>query len=122
VNVTFFSELEDGSSNNFSTSKEIPEDSILGGGDFTKDNIGELLSCFRSGHSTESDNLWLLSTSFSETLSTIDDDSLKGVATHWAEESSWGGTDANENELANHLFELKCAYSSSSKRIWVFFE
>jgi hypothetical protein len=119
VDVTFFTEVEDNSFNSFD---EIPEDSILGGGRFTKDNISELLGCFKSGSSAQTDNLWLLSISFSETLSIIDDESLKNIAVHWSEESSWENTDVNPTDLENHLLELKYSYSHSSKRIWVFFE
>ena len=119
MDVTFFTEVDDFSFNSF---VEIPEDSILGGGRFTKDNISELLNCFKSGSSTQTDNLWLLSTTFSETLSIIDNESLKDIAVHWSDESSWGNTDVNAMDLAGHLLELKYAYSNSSKRIWVLFE
>ncbi len=119
MDVTFFTEIDNFSLNNFD---EIPEGSILGGGRFTKDNISELLGCFKSGSTTQTDNLWLLSTNFSETLSTIDDESLKDIAVHWSYESSWDNIDVNAMDLAGHLLELKYAYSNSSKRIWVLFE
>jgi hypothetical protein len=119
VDVTFFTEVDD---NAFKSSDDIPDDSILGGGRFTKDNISELLECFKSGSSAQTDNLWLLSVNFSETLSIIDDESLKNIAEHWSEESAWENTDVNAVDLANHLLELKYSYSNSSKRIWVFFE
>ena len=119
MDVTFFTEVDD---NAFKSSDDIPDDSILGGGRFTKDNISELLGCFKSGSSAQTDNLWLLSVSFSETLSIIDDEKLKKIAEHWSEESSWENTNVNEIDLANHLLELKYSYSNSSKRIWGFFE
>jgi hypothetical protein len=119
MDVTFFTEVDDNAFNSFD---DIPEDSILGGGSFTKDNISELLGCFKSGSSAQTDNLWLLSVSFSERLSIIDDESLKSIAEHWSEESSWGNSDVNSIDLANNLLELKYSYSNSSKRIWVFFE
>ena len=118
VNVTFFTDVDDCA---FNRLDEIPEDSILGGGDFTKDNISELLSCFKSGSSAQSDSLWLLSINFSETLSMIDDESLKRLAVDWSDESSWENSNVNETDLADQLLGLKYAYSNSSKRIWVFF-
>lgn len=119
MEVTFFTEVDDKA---FNSADDIPEDSILGGGRFTKDNISELLGCFKSGHSTQTDNLWLLSISFSEKLSIIDDENLKELALHWSHESSWDNIGVDAIDLANNLLELKYTYSSSSKRIWVFFE
>ena len=119
MDVTFFTDVDGCSFNCFD---EIPEDSIIGGGNFTKDNISELLACFQTGSSTQSDKLWLLSINFSETLSLIDDESLKDIAVHWSDESSWENTNVNAMDLAGHLLELKCGYSNSSDRIWVLFE
>ncbi|KGJ97366.1 hypothetical protein [Colwellia psychrerythraea] len=119
MQATFFTKTADDSCNHI---EEIPEETILGGGQFTKDNISELLSCFKSGSSAQTDNLWLLSISFSETLSTIDDESLKEIAGHWSDESSWLNTDVNTTDLAGHLLELKYAYTNSDERIWILFD
>ncbi|MFT4870630.1 MAG: hypothetical protein ACI9F1_001386, partial [Colwellia sp.] len=56
MDVTFFTAVDD---NAFKSSDDIPDDSVLGGGRFTKDNISELLDCFKSGSSAQTDNLWL---------------------------------------------------------------
>lgn len=120
MDVTFFAANNDC---DFSQFKEIPESSILGGGNFTKDHIGDLLSCFKSASSALSDSLWLLPISFSEELSIIDDESLKGMAVHWSDEGSWANTSVNSMDLAGHLLELKYAYlQHSDKRIFALFE
>ena len=119
MSATFFTEADDCS---FTSLDEISDDSVLGGGNFTRDNISELLSCFRSGSSTQNDNLWLLSTSFSQTLSRLNSDALQEVAANWAEDSSWEGTSVNPMDLAGHLLEIKYAYSGSGERIWVLFD
>jgi hypothetical protein len=119
MNATFFTEADDCS---FSRLDEVPETSILGGGNFSKDNIGELLCCFISGSSTQNDNLWLLSSSFSERLSTVDTEGLKQLAVNWSYESSWEDTEVSPVALAGHLSEIKYAYSGSDQRIWVFFD
>jgi len=120
VDVTFFAAKVDC---DFSRFEEIPEDSILGGGIFTKDHIGDLLSCFRSASSALSDNLWLLPISFTEELALIDDEDLKNISVHWSDESSWKDTNVNSMDLAGHLLEIKYAYlQHSNKRIFALFE
>ena len=120
MDVTFFAEKEGCCLNSF---EEVPEDSILGGGRFTKDQINDLLGCFKCSVSALSDNLWIFSISFSETITTIDDEQLKNVAVHWSDEYSWDNTNVNSMDLAGHLLELKYAYlSHSNKRVFALFE
>ena len=118
MNVTFFT-ADDCYINSID---EIPEEAIIGGGIFTKNNISELLGCFKSGSTTQTDKLWQLSVNFSEKLSTIDQESIKELAVNWSEESSWRNKDINSRDLADHLLALKYGYSNSSQRIWVLFE
>ncbi|WP_240704556.1 hypothetical protein [Pseudoalteromonas sp. MEBiC 03607] len=54
MNVTFSAEQENCDLNSF---EEVPEGSILGDGCFSKEQIGELLSCFNYSALTVSDNL-----------------------------------------------------------------
>ena len=120
LNVTFFAAK---SSCDYSRFEEIPESSMLGGGSFTKDQIGDLLSCFKCTSSALSDCLWLLPLSFSEEVATINDDKLKDIAEHWSDESSWGNTSVNAIDLADHLLTLKYAYlQHSDERIFALFE
>ena len=56
MDVTFFAAKVDCDVSSF---EEILEGSILGGGNFTKEHVGDLLSCFQSSSSALSDNLWL---------------------------------------------------------------
>ena len=120
MDVTFFAAKDDC---DFSSFEEIPEASILGGGNFTKEHVGDLLSCFKSASSALSDNLWLLPISFSEELAIMDDEKLKNIAVHWSDEVSWENTNVNSMDLAGHLFELKNAYlQHSNKRIFALFE
>lgn len=120
MDVTFFAENEDCDLNSF---EEVPENSILGGGRFTKDQISDLLGCFKCSGSTLSDKLWIFSTSFSESIATIDDEKLKNLAVHWSNEPSWNNTNVNSMDLAGHLLELKYAYlSHSNERIFALFE
>ena len=79
MDVTFFAAKGDC---DYNRSEEIPEASILGGGNFTKDQIGDLLSCFNCTSSALSDNLWLFPLSFSEEVAIIDDEKLKNIAVH----------------------------------------
>jgi len=118
MNVTFFTADDC----HFNSIDEIPEDAIIGGGIFTKDNISELLGCFKSGSTTQTDKLWQLSVNFSETLSMIDHEGLKEVAVNWSDESSWENIAVNSTDLADHLLALKYGYSNSNQRIWVLFE
>ena len=120
VDVTFFA-----AKNNcdFSRLEEIPESSILGGGNFTKNNIGDLLSCFKCASSALSDSLWLLPLSFSEELAIIDDEWLKTIAVHWSDDGSWENINVNSVDLTGHLLELKYAYlQHSDKRIFALFQ
>jgi hypothetical protein len=120
VDVTFFAEKEGCDLNSF---EEIPENSILGGGRFTKNQIGDLLGCFKCSASALSNNLWILPTNFSENLAVIDDEELKNVAVNWSDEHSWVNTNVNSMDLAGHLLELKYAYlSHSNKRVFALFE
>ena len=120
MNVTFFAAQ---SGCDYSDSKEIPDGLILGGGFFSKNEIGDLLSCFKCTGSALSDSLWLLPLSFSEDVATINDEVLKGIAVHWSEECSWENTSANAVDLASHLLALKYAYlQHSDKRIFALFE
>lgn len=120
MDVIFFAAQSDC---DYSHSKEVPESSILGGGDFTKDQIGDLLSCFKCTSSALSDSLWLFPLSFSEEVATMDDETLKGIAVHWSDESSWQQTNVNASDLAGNLLELKYAYlQHSDKRIFALFE
>jgi len=120
VDVTFFA------ANNgcdFSSLEEVSDSEILGGGRFTKDHIGDLLSCFKCASSALSDSLWLLPLSFSEELATIDDKTLKTIAVQWSDEGSWGNKNANAMDLVGHLLELKYAYlQHSDKRIFALFQ
>ncbi|MEI6893131.1 MAG: hypothetical protein V5789_00540 [Colwellia sp.] len=120
MDVTFFAASNDC---DYSSFEEILESSILGGGNFTKDHIGDLLSCFKCASSALSDNLWLLPISFSEELAIIDDERLKVIAVHWSEEGSWENTNVNSMDLVGHLLELKYAYLQySDKRIFALFQ
>ena len=120
MDVTFFAAKVDCDVSSF---EEIPEGSILGGGNFTKEHVGDLLSCFQSSSSALSDNLWLLPINFSEELSIIDDDKLKSIAVHWSDESSWENTNVNSIDLEGHLLALKYGYLQySDKRIFALFE
>ncbi len=120
MDVTFFAANNDC---DFSSFEEVPESSILGGGNFTKDQIGDLLSCFKCVSSALSDSLWLLPLSFSEELAIIDDEKMKAIAVHWSDEGSWGNTNVNSMDLVGHLFELKYAYlQHSDKRIFALFQ
>ena len=120
MDVTFFAANNDC---DFSSFKDIPESSILGGGNFTKNHIGDLLSCFKCSSSALSDSLWLLPISFSEELATIDDNRLKDIAIYWSDEGSWENKKVNTIDLAGHLLELKYAYlQHSDKRIFAIFE
>jgi len=120
MNVTFFAANNDC---DYSCFNEVPESSIMGGGDFTKDQIGDLLSCFKCTSSALSDSLWLFPVSFSEEVAILDGESLKGIAQHWSHESSWEQTNVNALELADHLLALKYAYlQHSDKRIFALFE
>jgi len=120
VDVTFFAANCDC---DYSRFEEVPVSSFLGGGSFTKDQIGELLSCFKCTSSALSDCLWLLPLSFSEELATIDNETLKGIAVYWSDESSWENTNVNAMDLAGHLLEIKYAYlQHSDKRIFALFE
>ena len=120
MDVTFFAEKEGCDLNSF---EELQEHSILGGGRFTKNQISDLLSCFKCSPSTLSDNLWIFPTNFSEELATIDDEKLKEMAVHWSDEHSWENTNVNSMDLAGHLLELKYAYlSHSNKRVFALFE
>ena len=120
MDVTFFAAKDDC---DFSSFDEIPEASILGGGNFSKEHVGDLLSCFQSASSALSDKLWLLPISFSEELAIIDDEKLKNIAVHWSDEGSWENTNVNAMDLAGHLFELKNAFlQHSNKRIFALFE
>jgi len=120
VDVIFFAAKSDCDYSNF---KEIAESSILGGGNFTKDQIGDLLSCFKCTSSALSDSLWLFPLSFSEEVATIDDETLQDIAVNWSHESSWEQSRVNASDLASHLLELKYAYlQHSDKRIFALFE
>jgi len=120
MDVTFFAAKSDC---DYSCFKEVPEASILGGGNLTKDQIGDLLSCFKCTSSALSDSLWLFPLSFSEEVAIIDDETLKGIAVHWSHESSWEQASINALELADYLLELKYAYlQHSDKRIFALFE
>jgi len=120
VDVIFFAAKSDCDYSNF---KEIAESSILGGGNFTKDQIGDLLSCFKCTSSALSDSLWLFPLSFSEEVATIDDETLQDIAVHWSHESSWEQSRVNASDLVSHLLELKYAYlQHSDKRIFALFE
>ncbi|MCJ8318729.1 MAG: hypothetical protein MJK12_03795 [Colwellia sp.] len=120
MDVTFFAAKVDC---DFSSFEEIPKDSILGGGNFTKDHIADLLSCFKSASSALSDNLWLLPISFTEELAIIDDEKLNDIAVHWSDEGSWKETNVNAMDLAGHLLVIKYAYlQHSNKRIFALFE
>lgn len=120
VDVTFFAENEDCALNSF---EEIPENSILGGGHFSKAQISDLLGCFKCSATILSDNLWISPTSFSKELYCIDDEQLKSVAVHWSNEKSWINTSVNDMDLAGHLLELKYAYQSHlNKRVFILFE
>lgn len=120
MDVTFFAAKVDCDTSSF---EEVPEASTLGGGCFTKEHFGDLLSCFKSASSALSDNLWLLPISFSEELAIIDDEKLKSIAVHWSDEGSWEDTNVNSMNLAGHLLELKYAYlQHSNKRIFTLFE
>ncbi|MBO9491820.1 hypothetical protein J7384_15780 [Endozoicomonas sp. G2_1] len=120
MDVTFFAANSDC---DYSRFEEISESSILGGGFFTKDQISDLLSCFKCASSAQSDCLWLLPLNFSEALATIDDEALKDIAVHWSDEVSWENTDVNSMDLAGHVLELKYAYlQHSDKRIFALFE
>lgn len=120
MDVRFFASKEDC---DYSSFEEVPEDSILGGGHFTKEHIGDLLSCFKCASSALSDNLWLLPINFSEALAIIDNEKLKSIAVHWSDEGSWGNTKVSSMDLASHLLELKYAYMPhENKRIFALFE
>jgi hypothetical protein len=120
VDVTFFAAKVDCDCSCF---EDIPEDSILGGGNFTKDHIGDLLSCFKSVSSALSDNLWLLPINFTEELAIIDDEKLEDIAVYWSEEGSWRDENVNSMDLAGHLIAIKYAYlQHSDKRIFALFE
>lgn len=120
MDVTFFAAKGDCDLSRF---EEIPVDSILAGGNFTKYNIGDLLSCFQSVGSALSDNLWLLPISFTEELAIIEDDKLEGIAVYWSEEGSWKDTNVNSMDLAAQLLALKYAYlQHSDKRIFALFD
>ena len=119
MNATFFTEVDDCHYSHF---QDIPESAIIGKGPFTKDNISELLGCFQSGSSAQTDNLWLLSINFSEALSMLTDENLEEIAENWAAESSWENSDVNIMDLSANLLALKYGYSNSCDRIWVLFE
>jgi len=120
VDLVFFAEKSDC---DYSCFEEVPESSLLGGGFFTKDQISDLLSCFKCASSALSDCLWLLPLSFSEELATIDDEKLKELGVYWLDESSWENTHVNAMDLTGHLLEIKYAYlQHSDKRIFVLFE
>jgi hypothetical protein len=120
VDLTFFAAMGDCTVSSFD---EIPENSILGGGRFSKEHIGDLLSLFTYSSSALSDNLWLLPISFSEDMDIIDDEKLKDIAVYWSEEVSWENTNVNSMDLAGHLLGLKYAYlQHSDKRIFALFE
>ena len=120
MDVTFFAAKSDC---DFSSFEEVPESSILGGGNFTKDHIGDLLSCFKCASSALSDSLWLLPLSFSEELAIIDDEKLKTIAAHWSDEASWESTNVNPMDLVGHLLEIKYAYlQHSDQRIFALFQ
>ncbi len=120
MDVTFFAANSDC---DYSRFEELSESSILGGGFFTKEQISDLLSCFKCIGFALSDCLWLLPLNFSEALVTIDDEVLKGIAVNWSDEISWENTDINSMDLAGHLLELKYAYlQHSDKRIFALFE
>ena len=104
MDVTFFAEKEECDLNCF---EEVPEISILGGGSFTKEQIGGLLGWFKCSASALSVNLWIFSTSFSENLAVIDDEQLKNVAVNWSDEHSWENTNVNSMDLAGYLLEPK---------------
>jgi hypothetical protein len=120
MDVTFFAANSDC---DYSRLEEVPEASVLGGGNFTKDQIGDLLSCFKCTSSALSDSLWLFPLSFSEEVAITDDETLKSIAVHWSLESSWEQTSINALELADYLLALKYAYlQHSDKRIFALFE
>ncbi|WP_019028231.1 hypothetical protein [Colwellia piezophila] len=120
MDVTFFAAKNDC---DFSSIEEVPESSILGGGNFTKEQIGDLLSCFKSASSALTDKLWLLPLNFSEELAIIDDEQLKNIAVHWSDEGSWGNININTMDLAGRLLEIKYNYlQHSDERIFVLFE
>ncbi len=120
VDVIFFAAK---SECDYSRFEEVSDSAVLGGGLFTKDQIGDLLSCFKCTSSALSDNLWLLPLSFSEELATIDDETLKDIAVHWSVEGSWENTNVNAMDLAGHVLELKYAYlQHADKRIFALFE
>ena len=120
MDVTFFAAFSDC---DYSRFEEIPESSFLGGGNFSKDQISDLLSCFRCSSSALSDSLWLLPLSFSETLTKVDDEALKNIAVHWSNEASWENTNVNAMDLAGHVLELKYSYlQHSDKRMFALFE
>ena len=120
LDVIFFAANNDC---DFSSFEDIPESSILGGGNFTKDHIGDLLSCFKCASSALSDSLWLLPLSFSEELATINDNKRKDIAGYWSEAGSWENTKGNSMDLVGHLLELKYAYlQHSDKRIFALFQ
>ena len=120
MDVTFFAANNDC---DYSSFEEVPESSILGGGNFTKDHIGDLLSCFKCTSSALSDSLWLLPINFSEELAIIDDERLKTIGGHWSEENSWENTNVNPMDLVGHLLALKYAYlQHSDKRIFALFQ
>ena len=120
MDVKFFAAKSDC---DYSKFEELSESSILGGGFFTKDQVSDLLSCFKCAGSPLSDCLWLLPLNFSEALVIIDDEVLIGIAVNWSEEASWENTCVNSMDLAGHLLELKYAYlQHSDKRIFALFE
>jgi hypothetical protein len=120
MDVTFFAAHSDC---DYSCFKDIPEASVLGAGNFTKDQISDLLGCFKNTSSALSDSLWLFPLSFSEEIAIIDVETLKAIAEHWSHESSWEQTNINALALADHLLALKYAYLQySDKRIFALFE
>ena len=120
MDVTFFAAQGDCDCSCF---EEIPADSILGGGNFTKDQIGDLLSCFKSASSALSDSLWLLPINFTEELAILDDEKLKDIAIYWSEEASWQDKGVDSMDLAGQLLTIKYAYlQHSDKRIFALFE
>ncbi|KAF7783613.1 hypothetical protein PRUB_a3434 [Pseudoalteromonas rubra] len=120
MDVTFFAEREGCFLNSFNA---VPENSILGGGHFTKEQISDLLGCFKCSALVLNDNLWLLSASFSERIAVMDDEQLKSVASEWSDEHSWHTVRVNAMDLAGHLLALKYAYlPHSNRRIFVLFE
>ena len=104
--------------------EEVSEESMLGGGRFSKAQIIDLLSCMDLSVEQIGMNIWKFGEKSVERFVETSDELLKDFAVKWSECDSWAGIDINTMDFAGHLLEIKHSYLSqvNPSEIWLLFE